>query len=95
MTARKTTFTEAEFRAALGRELCDLIGGKTTYQRSLEWLYECRIGLGALPKERIGFIAGGIKLLLLSLRAEAGRAAPCEAKATRGGSNGRGRNAIP
>jgi hypothetical protein len=81
MTARRTRFTEPEFRAALVSEIRDLIQGRTTYQRSLEWLYEVQIGLMRLPMTRIASISQGIKLLLFSLRAdESGRAAPCETK---------------
>jgi hypothetical protein len=81
MTARKTTFTEPEFRAALAAEIRDLILGRTTYTCTLEWLYQVRIGLGVLPQLRIAQVSGGIKLLLSSLRADAAQQpSPCEAK---------------
>ena len=81
MTRRKTTFIEPEFRSALKIEIGDLIEGRTTYQRSLEWLYDVRIGISTLPMTRMSQIAGAMKLLLASLRAdESGRAAPCETK---------------
>lgn len=87
MTARKLTFTEMEFRAAMTREIADLILGRTTYQRSLEWLCAVQIGLGPLPQLRIAQIGASIKLLLSSLRAdEALRAAPCETKKGRNAS---------
>ena len=80
MTQRKTLFTEPQFRTALKRQFGALLEGRTTYQRSLDWLHEIRIGLGPLPRERIALIAGSIKLLLFSLRAEAGRAGRVEVK---------------
>jgi hypothetical protein len=81
MTRRKTQFTEPEFRSALKREIGDLLEGRATYNRSLAWLYEVRVGLTTLPDTRLSSIAGAMKLLMFSVRAEASqKAAPCEAK---------------
>ena len=70
MTQRKTQFVEHEFRAALAREIADLLAGRTTQNRTLQWLYEVRVGLSPLSQARLAAIDGAIRMLLFSLRAE-------------------------